>query len=76
MSFGQFAGVDAHSSSWTLAYYEPHEGLSPRPLGLRHCVRRQCVNFSLRDGGSLDVFVVLLSFTLSFSSARRFLRAS
>ena len=47
VSFGQFAGVDAHSSSLTLAFYEPHEGLSPRPLGLRHCVRRQCVYFSL-----------------------------
>ena len=43
--------------------YGPHEGLSPRPLGLRHCVRRQRVNFSLRDGGFLVVFVVLLSFT-------------
>ena len=53
-----------------------HEGLSPRPFGLRHCVRRQRVNFSLMDGDSLVVFVVLLSFTLSFSSARRFLRAS
>ena len=69
------AGVVAHSSPWTPAAYEPHEGLLPRLFGLRPCDRKQCGRLlppvSMTQSWKISSWNLLISTLVDFSCPAR-----